>query len=58
MLGVSAAFVSAANAITPILGGAAFEWWGSTMPFLLGGILLLALLWPAVRRVPGDEGEA
>lgn len=43
-LGVSAAFVSGANAITPILGGAIFQFLGSTAPFLLGGILLCARL--------------
>lgn len=51
-LGVSAAFVSGANAITPILGGAIFQFLGSTAPFLLGGILLLILLIPAVTKIP------
>lgn len=50
-LGVSAAFVSGANALTPILGGALFQFLGSTSPFLLGGILLLILLIPAVTRI-------
>jgi len=44
MLGMSAAFVSAANALAPVLGGAIFQTLGSTAPFLLGG-LLLAGLW-------------
>src|SRR5690606_21619698 len=54
-LGVSAAFVSGANAITPILGGAIFQFLGSTAPFLLGGILLLILLLPAVTRSPTER---
>ena len=51
-LGVSASFVSGANAITPIIGGAIFQWYGSTAPFLIGGILLLLLLIPATLKVP------
>lgn len=51
-LGVSASFVSGANAITPIIGGAIFQWLGATAPFLIGGILLLILLIPAAVRVP------
>jgi DHA1 family tetracycline resistance protein-like MFS transporter len=57
MLGISAAFVSAANALAPVIGGAIFQALGSTAPFLIGG-LLLAVLWffartrikPAVGR--------
>jgi MFS transporter, DHA1 family, tetracycline resistance protein len=56
-LGVSAAFVSGANAITPILGGAMFQFLGSTSPFLIGGLLLLLLLIPAVTRIPLDAAE-
>lgn len=53
-LGVSAAVVSAANAITPIGGGAMFQWLGSTAPFLVGGIVLLLLLLPATRSIPSQ----
>ncbi|MAU12150.1 MAG: hypothetical protein CL607_20175 [Anaerolineaceae bacterium] len=52
ILGVSAAFVSGANAITPVLGGALFQWLGSTAPFLLGGIILLILVVPATITLP------
>jgi DHA1 family tetracycline resistance protein-like MFS transporter len=55
-LGVSAAFVSGANAITPILGGAIFQFLGSTSPFLLGGILLFILLVPAITKIPTAMG--
>ena len=51
MLGVSAAFISAANAITPVLGGAGFDALGSTAPFLAGGILLFLLLGVALRKI-------
>ena len=40
MLGLSASFVSAANAIAPILGGLAFQQYGSTTPFLVGGLVM------------------
>jgi len=44
MLGISSSFYSAANAIAPLFYGSLFQWLGSTMPFLLGG-LILAVLW-------------
>jgi DHA1 family tetracycline resistance protein-like MFS transporter len=44
ILGVSAGFYSAANAITPLFFGSLFEWFGAPVPFLAGG-LLLAILW-------------
>jgi MFS family permease len=40
ILGVSASFVSAANAAAPLLGGYVFQHYGSTVPFLLGGLLM------------------
>jgi MFS family permease len=38
MLGISAAFLSGANAIAPLIGGAIFLAFGARMPFLLGGL--------------------
>ncbi len=56
MLGISAAFLSGANAIAPLLGGAVFQAFGSTAPFLLGGLLMAVLLLFAVRGIqPGRE---
>ncbi|MBC7814796.1 MAG: MFS transporter [Burkholderiales bacterium] len=56
ILGVNAAFLSAANTIGPLLGGAAFSLIGPPAPFLVGGILMALLLWLALRRVrPGPE---
>jgi MFS transporter, DHA1 family, tetracycline resistance protein len=44
ILGVSASFASAANAAAPLLGGFLFQIYGSTAPFLLGGLILAGLL--------------
>jgi len=48
-LGISAAFLSGSNAITPLIMGAIFEWLGSTAPFLIGGVILL-ILWGVAQR--------
>lgn len=50
-LGVSASLVSAANALTPLAGGAIFQFFGSTAPFLLGGGLLLLLYVVAINQI-------
>lgn len=44
VLGVSASFVSAANAVAPLIGGVLFQAYGSSMPFLAGGALMLILV--------------
>ncbi len=45
-LGVSAALLSGANALAPVLGGALFQWVSPWFPFLAGSIVLLGLgLW-------------
>jgi MFS family permease len=57
-LGMSSAFFSAANAITPIVLGAVFKWLGSTWPFLIAGGILL-LLYPITQpRLPQESGES
>jgi DHA1 family tetracycline resistance protein-like MFS transporter len=48
-LGVSAAFLSASNALTPLILGAIFQWLGASAPFLIGGVILLAL-WGLARK--------
>ncbi len=59
VLGISTAFLSAANALAPTLMGALFGLLGSTAPFLLGGMLLAVLFVLAVQRVtPGREQHA
>jgi MFS family permease len=51
MLGVSMALVSAANALTPILGGLMFEYFGASAPFFVSGVLMVLLLFYALQRV-------
>jgi MFS family permease len=56
MLGISAAFLSAANALAPLIGGAIFQAFGSSMPFLLGGLLMAVLCLAATQWIkPGRE---
>ena len=56
MLGISAAFLSAANATAPVFGGLLFQSLGPPAPFLLGGCLTALLLVAASRLVrPGRE---
>lgn len=43
MLGASASAFSAANAIAPLFYGALFQWFGSTVPFLVGGTAMIIL---------------
>ena len=59
MLGISAAFLSGANAVAPLIGGAIFQAFGSTAPFFVGGLLMAALLLLSTRELkPGSEEEA
>ncbi|GAB4283097.1 MAG: tetracycline resistance MFS efflux pump [Candidatus Promineifilaceae bacterium] len=59
MLGISSAFLSAANALAPLIGGALFEKWGDGAPFAAGGLLLIILWAIAIRRLqPGREKES
>lgn len=59
MLGISAAFLSGANALAPLVGGALFQAFGSTAPFLIGGLLLGLLLVAAWQMIkPGREEHA
>lgn len=59
MLGVSMALVSAANALTPMIGGTMIEMLGAGAPFLASGLLMAALVFYALRRVrPNDDDIA
>lgn len=59
MLGISAAFLSAANAIAPIIGGLLFQAFGSAAPFIVWGILMAGLLLLARWQIkPGQEDAA
>jgi len=56
ILGVSAAFLSAANALAPFMGGAIFQALGSSALFLAWGTLMGLLLVAALLLVkPGHE---
>ena len=57
ILGVSSSVVSAANALTPVTGGFAFEHFGSTTPFMAGGIILIILLMISSRIMDKAEHE-
>lgn len=51
VLGVSSAFVSAANAVAPIAGALLFQAYGAGMPFLAGGVLMAVLFGLALLTV-------
>jgi MFS transporter, DHA1 family, tetracycline resistance protein len=54
MLGISAAFYSAANAVAPVFYGSLFQWFGAPVPFMAGGLILL-LLWLFAPRFIGKQ---
>jgi len=56
ILGASAAAVSAANAVAPLLGGFLFQQYGATTPFGVGGILMLVLALLMLRFRPDESG--
>jgi MFS family permease len=51
MLGISSAFLSGANAVAPLLGGAIFQWLGAPAPFLLSGLIMAGLILFARRNI-------
>lgn len=51
LLGISAALVSAANALAPITMGALYQVIGPAAPFLLGGAVLFVFLVVATRQI-------
>ena len=58
MLGISAALLSAANALAPLLGGAIFQLLGPSMPFFLGGLALAGLLVFAIQNLRSGSEES
>jgi MFS family permease len=52
MLGISAGFYSAANAVAPLFYGSLFQWLGAPVPFFGGGLILLILWVLAPRAIP------
>ncbi len=57
-LGLSAALVSAANAINPLIGGGVFKLLGSTAPFLIGGILMGILYFVARSTIAKVQDQS
>jgi DHA1 family tetracycline resistance protein-like MFS transporter len=56
ILGLSASFLSGANAVAPLIMGGLFQVFGSTAPFLAGGILLAVLFVLSLQLIkPGRE---
>jgi DHA1 family tetracycline resistance protein-like MFS transporter len=58
VLGTSAAFVSAANAAAPLIGGLLFQHFGAPAPFLVGGLVMLALFGLSLIVVQQPKKEA
>lgn len=58
MLGISAGFYSAANAIAPLFYGLLFQWFGAPVPFFAGGAILLILWMYAPRAIPITKGDS
>jgi MFS family permease len=57
ILGISSAFMSAANAVSPLILGGVFQLLGSTAPFLIGGLILGVLWLTAVRSLPASHNH-
>ncbi|HZD09978.1 MAG TPA: MFS transporter [Candidatus Binatia bacterium] len=58
MLGISASFLSAANAVAPLIGGALFSALGATAPFVAWGVLMAFLVGSALRLIAPDRQES
>ncbi len=52
MLGISAGYYSAANALAPLFYGSVFQWLGPPVPFFAGGIILTTLWLLAPKAIP------
>ncbi|MCA9937443.1 MAG: MFS transporter, partial [Anaerolineales bacterium] len=57
ILGISSAFLSAANALAPLIGGAIFQAMGATAPFIFWGLLMAVLLALALRWITAGAEE-
>ncbi|MGJ3241025.1 MAG: MFS transporter [Anaerolineae bacterium] len=44
ILGISTSVMSFSHILAPIMGGALFRWFGSSAPFLMGGIFILVVI--------------
>lgn len=57
ILGISSSFVSAANALGPLLGGIIFQALGASAPFVAGGVLSGLMLVLAIQRVKSGQED-
>lgn len=58
ILGISTALLSAANAVAPLLWGIIFQALGPSWPFIFGALLLLVLLYFAMRMIQAGTEQA
>ena len=58
ILGISASFYSAANAVTPLFFGFLFQVFGAPVPFYAGSILLAVLWFYSMKHVPVEAKPA
>jgi len=58
ILGISSALLSGANAIAPVFGGALFDVFGASMPFLVFGIIMGVLFAVALRWIHPEQTVA
>ena len=57
-LGLSAALVSAANALAPLIAGLMFQHQGASLPFLVGGLLMAVLCALSHLLLPSRAGSS
>lgn len=55
ILGISSALLSGANAIAPVFGGALFDVFNASMPFLVFGIIMAVLFAVALRWIHPEQ---
>ena len=58
ILGISAAFLSGANALAPLLGGVVFQWGGASAPFWLWAAIMGLLLIASLQVIEPDRVRA
>ncbi len=57
ILGISASFVSLANAVAPLIGGWIFQTSGVSAPFIAGGVVMTALLLISLRVIRPESNQ-
>jgi MFS transporter, DHA1 family, tetracycline resistance protein len=57
ILGISASFISLANAVAPLIGGWIFQSSGVSAPFIAGGVVMTALLLVSLRVIQPEPNQ-